>query len=54
MKHSGAIRQMEEELKGCMVRAQSEFNDPNTRELGKLRMEMVSQCQKVLRLIKHK
>jgi len=54
MRNSTAIKQMEKELKNCLAQAKAECLDPGTRHLGKLRIELVQQCQKFLELVKHR
>ena len=52
--NTGAIKQLEEELKDCVARAESEYQDPTTRQLGRLRFELIQECHKTLALIKRK
>jgi hypothetical protein len=54
MTNSGVIKKMEEELRNCFAKAEEECLHPSTRHLGKLRIEMVQQCQKFLELVKHR
>jgi len=45
---------MEKELQTCLAKAESECLHPKTRHLGKLRIEMLQQCQRFLELVKHR